>query len=182
MGSNPTRPARIISLFSIRQRSQDARAEMEALRGIAGLSELVDLERLPGVIEAIEASGTGVVPTMVLWESGILPTRPSSELKAERPEIRYMPEETVARWTEAVDSGLERYGVENTERIAALRRQILGDLNDAGANILLGTDSPRTSGSLPGETGPTWSCSTGIRSKTSRQLGRSPESSPGAGT
>ena len=128
---------------------EDARADMEALRGIAGLSELVDLDRMPGVIEAIEASGTGVVPTMVLWESGILPTRPSSELKAERPEIRYLPEETVARWTEAVDSGLERYGAENTARIAALRRQILGALNDAGANILLGTDSPQIF-SVPG--------------------------------
>ena len=113
---------------------EEARADMEALRGIAGLSELVDLERLPAVVEAFEASGAGVVPTIVLWESGILPTRPSSELKAERPEIRYLPEETVARWTEAVDSGLERYGAENTARIAALRREILGALNDADAN------------------------------------------------
>ena len=128
---------------------EEAREDMEALRGIAGLSELVDLERLPGVIEAIEASGTGVVPTIVLWESGILPTRPSGDLKSERPEIRYMPAETVARWTEAVDSGLQRYGAENTARIAALRRQILGLLNEAGALILLGTDSPQIF-SVPG--------------------------------
>ena len=128
---------------------EEARGEMEALRGIAGLSELVDRERLPGVIEAFHASGAGVVPTIVLWESGILPTRPSADLKSERPEIRYMPEETVARWTEAVDSGLERYGVENTRRIAALRREILGALNAAGARILLGTDSPQIF-SVPG--------------------------------
>lgn len=128
---------------------EEARQGMEALRGIAGLSERVDLERLPTVIEAFVTSGAGAVPTIVLWESGILPTRPSSELRAERPEIRYMPEETVARWTEAVDSGLERYGVENTERIAALRREILGALNAAGANILLGTDSPQIF-SVPG--------------------------------
>ena len=126
-----------------------AREDMEALRGIAGLADLVDLERLPGVIAAIEASGTGVVPTIVLWESGILPTRPADELKAERPEIRYMPAETVARWTEAVESGLERYGAENTARIAALRREILGALNEAGALILLGTDSPQIF-SVPG--------------------------------
>ena len=48
-----------------------------------------------------------------------------------------------------MDSGLERYGAENTARIAALRRQILGALNDAGANILLGTDSPQIF-SVPG--------------------------------
>ena len=128
---------------------EEARADMEALRGIAGLSELVDRERLPRVIEALAASGSGVVPTIVLWESGILPTRPSDDLKAERPEIRYMPADTVARWTEAVDSGLERYGVENTERIAALRREILGALNEADAHILLGTDSPQIF-SVPG--------------------------------
>ena len=128
---------------------EEAREDMEALRGIAGLSEMVDLERLPGVIAAIEASGAGVVPTIVLWESGILPTRPSDDLKVERPEIRYMPDETVARWAEAVDSGLERYGAENTARIAALRRRILGLLNEAGALILLGTDSPQIF-SVPG--------------------------------
>ena len=54
---------------------EEARGEMEALRGIAGLSELVDRDRLPAVIEALQASGSGVVPTIVLWESGILPTR-----------------------------------------------------------------------------------------------------------
>ena len=128
---------------------EEARGEMEALRGIAGLSELVDLERLPAVIEAFQASGAGVVPTIVLWESGILPTRSSGALKAERPEIRYLPADTVARWAEAVDSGLERYGAENTARIAALRRQILGALHEAGALILLGTDSPQIF-SVPG--------------------------------
>lgn len=128
---------------------EEDRGEMEALRGIAGLSELVDRDRLPGVIKAIHASGAGVVPTIVLWESGILPTRPADDLKAERPEIRYMPAETVARWTEAVDSGLERLGAENTARIAALRREILGALNEAGARILLGTDSPQIF-SVPG--------------------------------
>ena len=128
---------------------EEDRGEMEALRGIAGLSELVDRDRLPGVIDAFRASGAGVVPTIVLWESGILPTRPSSDLRTERPEIRYMPSETVSRWTEAVDAGLERYGAENTERIAALRREILAALNEADALILLGTDSPQIF-SVPG--------------------------------
>lgn len=125
------------------------RAGMEALRGIAALSERVDRSRLPGVVEAIVASGAAVVPTMVLWESGILPTRPSGELLAERPETRYMPGETVARWVEAVDSGLERLGAGNTARIAALRREILGALHEGGASVLLGTDSPQIF-SVPG--------------------------------
>ena len=39
--------------------------------------------------------------------------------------------------------------MENTERIAALRREILGVLHEAGAPILLGTDSPQIF-SVPG--------------------------------
>ncbi len=61
-----------------------------------------------------------------------------------------MPAETVARWTEAVDSGLERYGAENTARIAALRRQILGLLNEAGATSAPGTSRSRSKLSPPG--------------------------------
>ena len=127
----------------------EARAELEALRGIAGLAGLVDRDRLPEVIEAFRESGAGVVPTIVLWESGILPTRPSAELRIERPENRYLPQETALRWAEAVDSGLARHGEENTRRIAALRREILAALDEAGARILLGTDSPQIF-SVPG--------------------------------
>ncbi len=128
---------------------EEDRAGMEALRGIAGLVERVDRSRLPGVVEALVESGAAVVPTMVLWESGILPTRPSGELLAERPEVRFMPADTVARWVEAVDGGLERLGAENTARIAGLRREILGALHEGGATILLGTDSPQIF-SVPG--------------------------------
>ena len=128
---------------------EEDREGMEALRGIAGLVERVDRSRLPELVEALVESGVAVVPTMVLWESGILPTRPSSELLAERPEVRFMPADTVARWVEAVDGGLERLGAENTARIAGLRREILGALHEGGATILLGTDSPQIF-SVPG--------------------------------
>jgi len=127
----------------------EARDGMEALRGIAGLVESVDRERLPEVVEEVRAADGAVVPTMVLWESGILPTRPSEELLEERPEVRYMPQATVARWILAVDEGLARYGAKSTEQIAALRREILGTLAEAGVRILLGTDSPQIF-SVPG--------------------------------
>lgn len=125
------------------------REGMEALRGIAALSLRADFTRVPEVVEALRASDAAVVPTMVLWESGILPTRPSTQLLAEQPEVRFMPEETVARWGEAVDSGLERLGAENTARIAALRRGILEAVHEGGATVLLGTDSPQIF-SVPG--------------------------------
>ena len=128
---------------------ETARAGMEALRGIASLADRVERERLDAAVAAIRDSGAAVVPTMVLWESGILPTRPAEVLLAERSEVRYMPKETVERWTAAVEQGLARPGAENHRAVAALRRDILAALHRAGVPILLGTDSPQIF-SVPG--------------------------------
>ena len=125
------------------------RGGMEALRGIAVLADRVDPARLEAAIAALREAGAAVVPTMVLWESGILPTRPASALLAEREEVRFMPKETVERWIAAVEQGLARPGAENHPRIAALRREILAALHTAGAPILFGTDSPQIF-SVPG--------------------------------
>lgn len=35
---------------------------------------------------------------MLLWESGNFPTRPASELREERTEMRYLPADVVDRW------------------------------------------------------------------------------------
>lgn len=128
---------------------ENERAGMEALRGIAAFADRVDAARLDAAITALLDSGAAVVPTMVLWESGILPTRPASALLAERDEVKFMPPETVERWTAAVQQGLARPGAENHARIAALRREILAALHAAGAPILFGTDSPQIF-SVPG--------------------------------
>lgn len=128
---------------------EEERAGMEALRGIAVLADRADPARLGAAVAALRESGAAVVPTMVLWESGILPTRPASALLEERGEVRFMPKETVERWTAAVEQGLARPGAENHARIAALRREILAALHAAGADILFGTDSPQIF-SVPG--------------------------------
>ena len=128
---------------------EEERAGMEALRGIAALADRADPARLDAAVAALRGSGAAVVPTMVLWESGILPTRPASALLAERDEVRFMPRETVERWTAAVEQGLARPGAANHSRIAALRREILAALHAAGAEILFGTDSPQIF-SVPG--------------------------------
>ena len=86
---------------------------------------------------------------MVLWETGIFSDRPSDVVLAERPEGRYMPPETVERWTQTVDERFAASDVETNRRLAALRRTILRSLYEGGANIALGTDSPQTF-SVPG--------------------------------
>jgi imidazolonepropionase-like amidohydrolase len=119
------------------------------LRGAHELLDRIDDSRINSLVQrTLEADGA-VVPTMVLWESGIYPTRPSEELLEERTETAYMPKETVERWVEAVDTRIEATDPDAMMRLAALRRKILNALHDGGVRILLGTDSPQIF-SVPG--------------------------------
>jgi imidazolonepropionase-like amidohydrolase len=123
--------------------------EPPGLRGAHELLERIDESRIDLLVQkTLEADGS-VVPTMVLWESGIYATRPSEALLEERPEVAYMPPEMVERWIEAVDARVEAADPEAMMRLAALRRRILKALYDGGVRILLGTDSPQIF-SVPG--------------------------------
>ena len=127
-------------------------ARPEEWPGFGGRGTLlarVDESLMPDVVEATVRAGAWVVPTMVLWETGILGTRPGATVAAERPEVRYMPPETVEQWTRSVDERLAAGDVEANRRLAALRGRILLALHEGGANIALGTDSPQTF-SVPG--------------------------------
>ena len=115
----------------------------------AALLSRVDEALMPDVVEATVRAGAWMVPTMVLWETGILGTRPAATVAAERPEVRYMPPETVERWTASVEERLGAGDVESRRQLAALRGRILMALHEGGANIALGTDSPQTF-SVPG--------------------------------
>jgi len=122
--------------------------EPPGLRGAHELLERIDEARIDLLVQkTLEADGS-VVPTMVLWESGIYATRPSEALLEERPEVVYMPKEIVERWVEAVDARVEETDPEAMRRLAALRRRILKALYDGGVRILR-TDSPQIF-SVPG--------------------------------
>lgn len=119
------------------------------LRGTHELLERIDESRIDLLVQKTRETDGSVVPTMVLWESGIYPTRSSEVLLEERPEVAYMPQETVERWVEAVDTRLEEVEPETMRRLASLRRRILRALHEGGVRILLGTDSPQIF-SVPG--------------------------------
>jgi imidazolonepropionase-like amidohydrolase len=123
--------------------------EPAGLRGVDELLDAVDESRLPSVIQALLDADVSVVPTMVLWESGIFATRPSADLLEERTEIQYMPSEMVAAWTSAVDDRVAETEPEAMRRVAELRRRVLKALHEGGVRILLGTDSPQIF-SVPG--------------------------------
>ena len=110
---------------------------------IAELLDAVDVSLIPDLVQATVDAGAWVVPTMVFWETAVLSERSSDDVLGGRPEVRYMPPETVAAWRQAVDNRLAASDVASHRRLAALRRQILQALHRGGARIALGTDSPQ---------------------------------------
>ena len=113
------------------------------------LLEIVDESLMPELVQATLDAGAWVVPTMVLWETAFYHDRSADALSQERPELKYMPPETVEGWKRSVDARLAATDVEANRGVSALRRRILRALYDGGTKIALGTDSPQTV-SVPG--------------------------------
>ena len=129
---------------------EDTRSDKARGLGNVGLLlDTIDESTIPELVQATVDAGAWVVPTMVLWETAFFSDRGSVEVLPERPEVRYMPPETVDRWRQAVDQRLGGSDVDANRRVAALRRRMLQALHDGGANIALGTDSPQIF-SVPG--------------------------------
>jgi len=109
----------------------------------------VDAARLRELVRLTRAHGTGVVPTMVLWDTIIGAHALATLLEFD--ELQYMPRAEVAGWTASYEQRLAAPGFNaaNARQIAANRRMILKALADGGAEILFGTDSPQQF-SVPG--------------------------------
>ena len=103
-------------------------------------------EKIPEVAAATAEAGVWNVPTQSLIENVLLPEEP--EETARRPEMRYWPQEgpgSVAEWIRRKRAVLEdeRYDAELAMRFIRLRRQLIKELHDAGAGLLLGSDAPQ---------------------------------------
>ncbi|HVS13672.1 MAG TPA: amidohydrolase family protein [Thermoanaerobaculia bacterium] len=128
-------------------------AEAVADLGLFDLGRLageIDASRLDEIVAATVEAGTGVVPTMALWEV-LFGSRSGAEWLELRPETRYMPAAMVEGWVAAADQGMAQLGRdrEAIANILALRRRVLAALHDAGVPVLFGTDSPQVF-SVPG--------------------------------
>ena len=91
-------------------------------------------------------AGVWNVPTMFLWESLFGSFAPDSA--AQRPEMRYAPKQWVTGWINQKNNqvqGQTQQGVtpELAQQLLAHRRTLLKALADAGAPLLMGTDSPQ---------------------------------------
>ena len=106
------------------------------------LANDVDVERLDDVVTATREAGAWNVPTQILFEN-IVSAQPAEEFER-LPEMRYMPEDTVANWVatkEQFQGSLFNQGV--ADRAVEIRRALLLALHRDGGRLLLGSDAPQ---------------------------------------
>ncbi len=123
--------------------------EAPGLDGVGALMDRIDETLMPDLVRATVDAGTWIVPTMVLWETTFYGDRSAADVESERPEVVYMPPETLERWRQAVDGRRRGTDAASNRQVAGLRRRVLGALYRGGAKIALGTDSPQIF-SVPG--------------------------------
>jgi imidazolonepropionase-like amidohydrolase len=106
-----------------------------------------DETRVQELARATREAGVAVVPTQLLWEV-LLGARDADDM-VDRPENRYMPPATVARWVEATNARRAAADPAAAAREVELRNRLLAAMNEEGVLILMGTDAPQIF-SVPG--------------------------------
>jgi imidazolonepropionase-like amidohydrolase len=119
--------------------------------------EPIDRGSLDELVTMVKNAGSWVVPTLVLWDVGII-GRGDPQALANYPEMRYWPRRNIPGVVEGVEGWIRRHAgaarqAQADPRAADLwannRLEVLKALSDAGAGILMGTDSPQIF-SVPG--------------------------------
>jgi imidazolonepropionase-like amidohydrolase len=105
-----------------------------------GLLEGVDESRIDDIVALTVEHGTYVVPTMYLWQNlyGTTDAEPFLAL----PEMRYVSQAQKDAWRRQASPG-PLGSPEAVRAFVDLRNRILKRLSDAGAPIMMGTDSPQ---------------------------------------
>ena len=117
--------------------SDDVQAQVNAgTISLGGLARGVDDARLAEIVQLTIDHDVYVVPTMYLWEN--LYAAPDADRILQQPEMKYVSPRTRESWRLRAGSGREGVDV-----YLALRKRVLKELSDAGAGILMGTDSPQ---------------------------------------
>jgi imidazolonepropionase-like amidohydrolase len=107
---------------------------------LGGLLGGVDERRLAEIVRLTIEEDVYVVPTMYLWENLYGTTDPEPFLA--QPEMRYVSQAQRDAWRRQAAGGPQGTP-EELQAFFALRKRILKALADAGAGILMGTDSPQ---------------------------------------
>lgn len=113
---------------------------------LGDIIDAVDPAKFPALAHMARERQVWNVPTMYLWEN-FYNDRTPEELGA-LPEMQYVSPQQVTAWMNqkcgrALADENQRMTPERRARYLALRRQMLKALADAGAPLLMGTDSPQ---------------------------------------
>jgi imidazolonepropionase-like amidohydrolase len=105
--------------------------------------DLVDMSKMPAIVEATRAAGVWNVPTLSLVENLAMPDSPETMIAA--PEMRYMPQSVRDEWVSTKRAYEQRpdFQPPTAQRLVQIRRQLTKALHDAGAPIALGSDAPQ---------------------------------------
>jgi len=105
------------------------------------LVEYVNVNDISRLARRTETAGVWNVPTMSLFPEFF----GNADDYLQRFDIRYVPQRQAASWAGAVRqrSAAPVFSPENGILLMEIRRQILKELHDAGAGILLGSDAPQ---------------------------------------
>ena len=106
----------------------------------------VDDGRLKELARRTREAGVWNVPTAYLWES-FFSAEPPEEM-AKRPEMKYASPQAITAWSNQKRNRMQQDAQNNVtaadaQAYLAARRRILKALADAGAPLLMGTDSPQ---------------------------------------
>lgn len=120
----------------------DPSAEQQSFFAI-GLAGKVDSKKIPDLARRTAAAGVWNVPTQTLFENLLSNESPTS--LAARPEMRYMPDTTVASWVSAKQrlSADSNFDADVGLKALKIRRQLIKALHDEKAGLLLGSDAPQ---------------------------------------
>jgi hypothetical protein len=106
----------------------------------------IDSSKIPELVSATVQAGIYNSPTMYLWENifGL----PNVDSLTRLPEMAYVPRQMVQNWITGKNNQLQNQAQNNVtpddrKKLLSFRRQLLKALADAGALLLMGTDSPQ---------------------------------------
>jgi imidazolonepropionase-like amidohydrolase len=105
------------------------------------LAQHADTSRIPALVARTRAAGTWMVPTQVLFESGVGADDP--EAMAKWPEMRYAQPQQVAQWVENKKKMIAGVPAPDRARFLELRRGLIKALHAGGVPFLLGSDAPQ---------------------------------------
>lgn len=121
---------------------EDPSGGFEGFFGVL-LAEQADESKIADIVEATRLAGAWNVPTQSLFVHVV--SGDDAKDMSEWPEMRYMPERIVRQWANSKQSvvGDSAYRLATANRAIWIRQLIIKNLQQSGAGLLLGSDSPQ---------------------------------------